>query len=86
MTAIAHAQKIICTQLFAGNTVSVQQDFFFFFQVFAIPLGGMCVRQPFTIGGNEVLVFSVFIHSVKVVYFPFYCLLEMFVLFLYCCL
>ena len=28
-------------------------------QVFSIPLGGMCVRQPFAIGGTYVYVFNV---------------------------
>ena len=31
---------------------------FFFVQVFSIPLGGMCVRQPFAIGGLYTHFFS----------------------------
>ena len=27
---------------------------YFVLQVYSIPLGGMCVRQPFSIGGNAV--------------------------------
>ena len=35
-----------------AHTESETHEFLLSFQVYSIPLGGMCVRQPFAIGGS----------------------------------